>query len=180
MHAIAIGAAQHADRGRRHGGVDHRVGAVDHQAGGFAGQLVTLEITVARVRSVAVDAGQFQGLGVDHHGAPHAVEQRHRAVRHDAVEPRSARGQARFAEGVAHPVLTVDPAVARMAVGVGEDAFAQLFRGRVFDADVEVVAVTRRQCEVGVGVHVVQAGHAERALQVMHAGVRALEHLDLA
>ncbi|MNO68426.1 hypothetical protein D3C76_592560 [compost metagenome] len=180
VHAIAVGATQHADRCRWHGGVDHRVGTVDHQAGRFAAQLVTLEITVTRVGRVAIDAGQLQGLGVDHHGAPHAVEQSHRTVRHDAVEPLAARGQAGLAEGVAHPVLAVDPAVAGMTVGIGEDAFAQLLRGRVFDADVEVIGVARRQREVGVRVHVVQARHAECALQVVHAGVRALEHLDLA
>ncbi|MNN73111.1 hypothetical protein D3C81_1892010 [compost metagenome] len=66
-----------------------------------------------------------------------------------------------------------------MGLGIGQDARAQLFRGRVFDADIQVVAVARGQGQVRVGVHVVQARHAEGALQVMHQGVRALEPLQL-
>ncbi|MCY1395745.1 hypothetical protein D9M71_106960 [compost metagenome] len=178
MHTVAVGAAQHADRGRRHGGVDHRVGAVDHQPGRLAAEFVTLQVAVARVTGVAVDSGQLQGLGVDHHGAPHAVEQGYRAVRHDAVEPGAPRGQAGFAEGVAHPILAVDPTVAGVGIGVRQDRFAQLLGGRVFDAHVQIVRITWGKGQVRVGVHVVQARHAEGALQIVLDRMRARAGLE--
>ncbi|MNO83084.1 hypothetical protein D3C76_743760 [compost metagenome] len=173
MHTVAVSAAQHADRGRRHGGVDHRVGAIDHQPGRFAAQFVALQVAVARVTGVAVDPCQLQRLGVDHHGAPHAVEQCHRAVRHDTVEPGAPRGQAGFAKGVAHPVLAVDPAVAGVGVGIGQDRLAQLLWGRVLDAHVQVVGIARGQGQVRMGMHVMQARHAEGALQIVQHRMRA-------
>ncbi|MCY1452907.1 hypothetical protein D9M71_698670 [compost metagenome] len=65
-----------------------------------------------------------------------------------------------------------------MAVGVGADGGGHLLRRRVLDADVEIVGVARRQRQVRVGVHVVQAGHAEGAVEAVHASLRADQMLQ--
>ena len=66
-----------------------------------------------------------------------------------------------------------------MGIGVGVDRRRQLFGGGVFDAHVQVIAVARGQGEVGVSVHVVQAGHAECAQQIVLAGLRADQVLQV-
>ena len=54
-----------------------------------------------------------------------------------------------------------------MAVGVGKDALAQLLGGRVFDADIQVVAVARCQGEVGVACAMAAAGLVARKARAL-------------
>ncbi|MCY1408529.1 hypothetical protein D9M71_238500 [compost metagenome] len=159
-------------RGRRHGCVDQRIGTVHQDAGGLAGDAVTLDVAVARVQRIRIDASQFQRAGVDHHAAPGAVEDGHRTIRQDAVQPVSVRHQSGLLEGVAHEVLAVDPAIAGVGGGIVEDGLPDLLRRRVLHAHFQVARVARSQLQVRVRVHVVQARHGEAPFQVQHAGTR--------
>jgi len=166
--AVAVGSAQHLMRGWRHSTMDQCVGTVDHQPERFTGDAIAFEIAVGRVGGVGGDPSQLQGLRIDHHRPPGAVQNGHGAVGHEAVQPGLARLQPGLLEGVAHEILTVDPAGARVALGIVKDRLPDLIRRRVFEADVHVVGVLWAQREVGVGVHVVKAGHGKFAIEVDH------------
>ncbi|MCY1226968.1 hypothetical protein D9M72_392210 [compost metagenome] len=171
-HPLAVGALERMLRGRRHDCVDQRIGTVHQDAGGLAGDAVTLDVAVARVQRIRIDASQFQRAGVDHHAAPGAVEDGHRTIRQDAVQPVSVRHQSGLLEGVAHEVLAVDPAIAGVGGGIVEDGLPDLLRRRVLHAHFQVARVARSQLQVRVRVHVVQARHGEAPFQVQHAGTR--------
>ena len=101
---------------------DQLLGALLERAGRLAGPRVADDDAVARVRRVAIDAGDPERGRVHPGGVAVVAAHERRPVRHDRVQLLAGRQAA--GERDVHPAVTLDPGVARVRGRVGRRSSA--------------------------------------------------------